>query len=83
MKPLGVARISLGASSTKDDVDKFIDFLKRYFLISEEVVSLSFSSSLPSPSPGQRTLRTRPEVYLHSLTRCTFISFKSIGCVEC
>ncbi|KAJ7456499.1 molybdenum cofactor sulfurase [Mycena latifolia] len=40
-RPLGIARISLGASSTIDDVLQWVSFLRRYFVVSETVVALS------------------------------------------
>ncbi|KAF5376100.1 hypothetical protein D9615_007758 [Tricholomella constricta] len=63
-KPLGLARISFGACSSIDDVQKFVDFLKRYFLISTEVVEMSKST--------QREIDTTVDdrdVFLQSLVR--------------
>ncbi|KAJ6604131.1 molybdenum cofactor sulfurase [Mycena vulgaris] len=40
-RPLGIARISLGASSTIDDVLQWVSFIRRYFVVSEAVVTLS------------------------------------------
>lgn len=63
-KPLGLARISFGASSTMDDIHEFVHFLRKYFIISEEAFSLSSSVPL-SLSPS-----LTPNVYLQTLTRC-------------
>ena len=65
-KPLGVVRISFGASSTVDDVLAFVNVLRRFFLISNEALSISRSTPSLSPSSSQ------PTVYLQSLTRCTY-----------
>ena len=67
-KPLGVARISFGASSTIEDVDKFINFLQRYFLISHETIALALPPS--SFSHAQESPCLKPEVYLQNLVRC-------------
>ena len=67
-KPLGVARISFGAPSTREDVDKFINFLQRYFLISHETIALALPPS--SFSHAQESLSSKPEVYLQNLVRC-------------
>ncbi|KAJ6569662.1 pyridoxal phosphate-dependent transferase [Mycena capillaripes] len=40
-RPLGIARISFGASSTIDDVLEWVSFIRRYFVVSETVVTLS------------------------------------------
>lgn len=39
-KPLGIARVSLGLASTLDDVLKFVEFVKKFFVVSEDVVAL-------------------------------------------
>jgi hypothetical protein len=64
-KPLDGVRISFGASSTADDVLSFIGVLQRFFLISNE--ALSISSSIPSPlhSPPPQ-----PAAYLLVLRTC-------------
>ncbi|KAJ7748528.1 molybdenum cofactor sulfurase [Mycena maculata] len=40
-RPLGMARISFGASSTIDDVLGWVSFIRRYFVVSEAVITLS------------------------------------------
>ncbi|KAJ7480154.1 molybdenum cofactor sulfurase [Mycena galericulata] len=40
-RPLGMARISFGASSSIDDVLHWLAFIRRYFVVSETVVSIS------------------------------------------
>ncbi|KAF8213638.1 pyridoxal phosphate-dependent transferase [Mycena galopus ATCC 62051] len=49
-RPLGIARISFGASSTIDDVLQWLSFIRRYFVVSETVVALSKPLSTPKPS---------------------------------
>ncbi|KAJ7124827.1 molybdenum cofactor sulfurase [Mycena crocata] len=44
-RPLGIARISFGASSTIDDVLQWVSFIRRYFVVSETVAILSKSLS--------------------------------------
>ncbi|KAM0756508.1 hypothetical protein T439DRAFT_321216 [Meredithblackwellia eburnea MCA 4105] len=45
LRPLGLSRISFGACSTVDDVLDWVQFIRKYFLISKEVLELSQSSS--------------------------------------
>lgn len=45
--PLGIARISFGAASTLDDVLQWVSFIRRYFVVSEAVVTLSKPLSTP------------------------------------
>ncbi|KAJ7655303.1 molybdenum cofactor sulfurase [Mycena polygramma] len=40
-RPLGIARISFGASSIIDDVLQWVSFIRRYFVVSDTVVALS------------------------------------------
>ncbi|KAG6855574.1 hypothetical protein H0H87_000809 [Tephrocybe sp. NHM501043] len=63
-KLLGLARISFGACSSVQDVERFIDFLKRYFLISQEVVRLFDSPPINSIEDMDKT-----DVYVESLVR--------------
>ncbi|KAG6878050.1 putative secondary metabolism biosynthetic enzyme [Termitomyces sp. T159_Od127] len=65
-KPLGLARISFGACSRVQDVHKFIDFLKRYFLVSKEVMDLTIEHPLTSERIKKVGL---VDVYLKSLVR--------------
>lgn len=44
-KPLGVGRISFGPTTRMSDVLAFIDFLKRYFLVSEGAQALSTAAA--------------------------------------
>ena len=76
-KPLGVARISFGASSTIQDIDRFIKFMQRYFLVSHEAIALALPSSSFSPVPG--SLYSRPQVYLQNLVRCE----SNLGLLTC
>ncbi|KAJ7139588.1 pyridoxal phosphate-dependent transferase [Mycena epipterygia] len=39
--PLGIARISFGAASQIDDILQWVSFIRRYFVVSEAVVTLS------------------------------------------
>ncbi|GAA5895130.1 uncharacterized protein JCM6883_002328 [Sporobolomyces salmoneus] len=39
-RPLGISRISFGAASTVDDVLKFVEFVKRFFVYTKEVIQL-------------------------------------------
>ncbi|KAF7319885.1 Molybdenum cofactor sulfurase [Mycena kentingensis (nom. inval.)] len=52
--PLGMARISFGASSTIDDVLQWLSFLRRYFVVSDKVANLVS----PSPPNSAITLKT-------------------------
>ncbi|KAG6837054.1 hypothetical protein H0H93_015625 [Arthromyces matolae] len=60
-KPLGLARISFGACSSIQDVQKFINFLRQYFLISKEAVELRNEQSAGKAID--------PGVYLEGLVR--------------
>ncbi|KAJ7693541.1 pyridoxal phosphate-dependent transferase [Mycena rosella] len=57
-RPLGIARISFGASSTIDDVLQWISFIRRYFVVSETIVALSKPSLPPEPAISSASLRT-------------------------
>ncbi|KAJ6626919.1 pyridoxal phosphate-dependent transferase [Mycena sp. CBHHK59/15] len=63
-RPLGIARISFGASSTIDDVLHWISFIRRYYVVSKPVVTLSKPLSDPqstfSPSVSLQTLMLYP-----------------------
>ncbi|KAG6841818.1 hypothetical protein C0991_006702 [Blastosporella zonata] len=63
-KLLGLARISFGACSSVQDVERFIDFLKRYFLISQDVVNLS-----EKRSPTTVEAKCENDVFLERLVR--------------
>ncbi|KAK4705574.1 molybdenum cofactor sulfurtransferase, partial [Phenoliferia sp. Uapishka_3] len=63
-KPLGLARISFGASSTVDDVLDFIEFVRRYFVVSEEVISLQHE---PAVEAGSAVLKS---VVLYPIKSC-------------
>ncbi|KAJ7226007.1 molybdenum cofactor sulfurase [Mycena pura] len=56
--PLGIARISFGASSTIDDVLQWLSFIRRYFVISEKIITLSKPLSPQRPSPAVARLET-------------------------
>lgn len=74
-KPLGLVRISFGASSTVDDVHAFVIFLRNYFVISEGALTLSSLSTLSlssSPFPSSPLLQSH--VYLQTLMCCKFKS---------
>lgn len=58
-RPLGMARISFGASSTIDDILQWISFIRRYFVVSEKIFSLTGPScSQPSSVYPTTSLRT-------------------------
>ncbi|KAK4499778.1 hypothetical protein PRZ48_007964 [Zasmidium cellare] len=60
-KPTGVVRVSLGAMSTKSDVDRFIDFVREFF-----VDETPTTSSPPSPLALDDSQTSR--LYIESLT---------------
>ncbi|KAG6916536.1 hypothetical protein DXG01_006419 [Tephrocybe rancida] len=68
-KLLGIARISFGACSSAQDIEKFIDFLKRYFLISQEVVELSRGQASIQVKVEEKEKHVGNEVFLESLVR--------------
>ncbi|KAK7064665.1 molybdenum cofactor sulfurase [Favolaschia claudopus] len=58
-RPLGIVRISFGASSTIDDVLQWLSFIRRYFVVSETVVALYKPLSTPrSSAPAAAKLKT-------------------------
>ncbi|CAK5279900.1 unnamed protein product [Mycena citricolor] len=57
-KPLGLARISFGASSTIDDVLQWISFVRRYFVMSTTVIALSDPVADPDALTASATLDT-------------------------
>ncbi|KAJ7151530.1 molybdenum cofactor sulfurase [Mycena filopes] len=56
--PLGMARISFGASSTIDDVLQWVSFIRRYFVVSDAAVTLSKPLSTAPTTPGAASLQT-------------------------
>ncbi|KAJ7275540.1 pyridoxal phosphate-dependent transferase [Mycena haematopus] len=57
-RPLGIARISFGAASTIDDVLQWISFIRRYFVMSETVVSISKPLSFKASVSAAASLQT-------------------------
>ncbi|KAJ7102423.1 molybdenum cofactor sulfurase [Mycena belliarum] len=59
-RPLGIARISLGASSTIDDVIQWVSFIRRYFVVSETVANLlkPLPNTQETTDDGAITLQT-------------------------
>lgn len=55
-----------------EDVFSFVDFLRRYFVISQEAISLTGSS--PSVLLSNAPSELHPAVYLKTLMRCKLIS---------
>ncbi|SGY67721.1 BQ5605_C004g02801 [Microbotryum silenes-dioicae] len=55
-RPLGVARISFGASSSREDVDSFVEFIERFFLESWEEMML-VRARTPLVEKGQPQIR--------------------------
>lgn len=50
-RPLGIARISFGASSQFSDVVAFVDFIRRFFTETEDTMTLSRPSRTLVQSP--------------------------------
>ncbi|KAJ7071388.1 molybdenum cofactor sulfurase [Mycena amicta] len=48
--PLGMVRISFGASSTIDDILQWLSFIRRYFVVSDKVITLTKPVVAPSAS---------------------------------
>ncbi|KZF24786.1 PLP-dependent transferase [Xylona heveae TC161] len=58
-KPTGVARVSFGAMSTQADVEKFLSFIREYFVESKVFLDQTFSSSsIPRTSEGHFTVES-------------------------
>ncbi|KAJ7022032.1 molybdenum cofactor sulfurase [Mycena alexandri] len=57
-RPLGMARISFGASSTIDDVFQWVSFIRRYFVVSDTVVTLSKPILAEPTVPAAANLQT-------------------------
>ncbi|KAJ6519329.1 molybdenum cofactor sulfurase [Mycena sanguinolenta] len=67
-RPLGIARISFGASSTIDDVLQWVSFIRRYFVVSETVVSISKPLSSKPPASATASLQT---LVLYPIKSCS------------
>ncbi|KAJ7356811.1 molybdenum cofactor sulfurase [Mycena albidolilacea] len=67
-RPLGIARISFGASSTIDDVLQWVSFIRRYFVVSETVVALS--KPLPTPRPSESAAASLQTLTLYPIKSC-------------
>lgn len=61
-KPTGVIRVSLGAMSTRTDVDRFVDFIKEFY--QEDMLP----SSITSPAEYHPISPTSPKLRVKSVT---------------
>ncbi|GAA6006161.1 hypothetical protein JCM10207_000546 [Rhodosporidiobolus poonsookiae] len=72
-RPLGISRISFGLSSTVDDVLAFVDFVKRFFVRTEEVAALEAVSLRQNEQlAGEGKIRKArlTEVLLYPIKSC-------------
>lgn len=68
-KPTGVIRASLGAMSTKSDVERFLDFIKEFFV--EENKAQAEPPMTPARATGQRTGELRVKaVIVYPIKSC-------------
>ncbi|ODA81868.1 hypothetical protein RJ55_00373 [Drechmeria coniospora] len=58
-KPTGVIRASLGAMSTKSDVDKFVDFVREYFVEGDDIWTRSVGNGERRGVERSSTLRVK------------------------
>lgn len=83
LKPLGITRISFGASSTIDDVLKFVAFVKKFFLVNrrvERVVGCGEGVGLGVEGGKGEDGRGEGRAVLAGVVVCTLISFSvSLG----
>ncbi|KAF7340084.1 Molybdenum cofactor sulfurase [Mycena venus] len=67
-RPLGMARISFGASSTIDDVLQWVSFIRRYFVVSEPVIALS--KPLTTPKASASAVASLQTLMLYPIKSC-------------
>ncbi|BGO88953.1 hypothetical protein NBRC10512_005707 [Rhodotorula toruloides] len=70
-KPLGIARVSLGLASTLDDVLKFVEFVRKFFVVNEQVVALEKMLAFEEKTNGKRVRRAMlKEVMIYPIKSC-------------
>ncbi|BGO97155.1 Molybdenum cofactor sulfurase [Rhodotorula toruloides ATCC 204091] len=73
-KPLGMARVSLGLASTLDDVLKFVEFVRKFFVANEQVVALE--KPLEKEADGKKVRRAAlKELMIYPIKSCAAQSF--------
>ncbi|BGP19007.1 hypothetical protein JCM10213_009284 [Rhodosporidiobolus nylandii] len=69
-RPIGLSRISFGLSSTATDVLAFVDFVKKFFVRTEEVAAALEVGSSEGKEEGSKRARVK-EVLLYPIKSCS------------
>ncbi|BGP22253.1 molybdenum cofactor sulfurase [Rhodotorula toruloides] len=77
-KPLGIARVSLGLASTLEDILKFVEFVKKFFVVSEQVVALEKPLAIEAETKGRKVQRAKlKELMIYPIKSCAAQSLPS------
>ncbi|GAA5924502.1 uncharacterized protein JCM15063_005660 [Sporobolomyces koalae] len=69
-RPLGIARISLGAASTIDDVLGFVDFVKKFFVRGKQVTQLRIPNDVREESSAEVRRARLGSLLLYPIKSC-------------